>query len=511
MTKIISARKKVAHVIMMGDSLSDRGTLERRKLLGVIPMVALAGLQRYTALGRFTNGLAWSDLFSAHMINRFLIEELEEKQHKKGDMDVADRADDILTHRSKKNREATEFDEIQQKKEEHFGLRDDDIADGIISDDLKVQPFIEGSYTFDNDLYVKYQGRDFVRNYDEGGLTADDYRNSPTLNIPLCASRWILANLKQKREALLAYDAKNEVSTHHKKQTLVMEWSGGNDFITVNSRPSKEVVERVLKARIANVEALIKNGYRHFVLINLPDLSLTPRFQAKSKEEQENASRWCQYFNERLQEECQRLQKTYVHCSTNVFDVASIFNRVYHNPTAYGFAADKLTKPYTRSPDFRINKDHTSPSQGYMFWDDIHPTMDMHAILAQEISQYCEENFDFVAPKEEAVQKEVLHIAPEALKAAFITEYEKTLKSALSGWFGIFRRSRIDYKNASLVDILRHALDNQGHRTREVITKLQWIDSLGNLNLNIPALKKAKGELDRERELKSSAVGDLQL
>ena len=52
-------RKKITQLIIMGDSLSDRGTLNQRKLFGLIPMSYLSGLSSKSPRGRFTNGFLW--------------------------------------------------------------------------------------------------------------------------------------------------------------------------------------------------------------------------------------------------------------------------------------------------------------------------------------------------------------------------------------------------------------------------------------------------------------------
>lgn len=38
-------------------------------------------------------------------------------------------------------------------------------------------------YNLDNDLYVTFEGRDFIRSYDEGGLSAYDYAWKPSSSI----------------------------------------------------------------------------------------------------------------------------------------------------------------------------------------------------------------------------------------------------------------------------------------------------------------------------------------
>jgi len=487
----------ISHFIMMGDSLSDRGTLDHRYLFGIIPMAWLGGLTGKSPRGRFTNGFAWSDDISATLADEFIIHRAENKGtlgggQKKYNFNAADVSDDILTQRK-----ATDANANSDQKTH---LDTTDIADNVISD-RHFQRSIQHSYTLDNDLYVQYRGRDFVRSYDEGGLTAHDYSWIPSTSISRFFSRLILSTLGKKREALLDHDKKLEVSVTQKKQTLIIEWSGANDLITVNARPSEEEADRAISDRISNAEKLIKQGYRNFVLFNLPDLSLTPRFQNMTGEdgnrERQNAQNISKYFNDNLLIACALLQKKYSGSSVEVFDIGAVFTDIYDdtkdqtNRYPGRFELDKLKTPYTKSKDFVI-KNGLSPASGYMFWDDVHPTANMHALLADQFYKTYQNKYMFSAPKIETAKM---------LCDTFRKKYSDKFNKDVHGFFGLFRRSnlpKIDYTNPdqALAMILKHALYSGGNRTRGAITDLQWIDAKGNINVQIPALKAAKAELD---------------
>ena len=126
------------------------------------------------------------------------------------------------------------------------------------------------------------------------------------------------------RDQLLNYDKQHHISNEQKAETLIMEWSGANDLVTVNAEPSIAEADRAIAARIDNVKKLIAAGYRNFVLFNLPNLSLTPRYQALSKEAQDNAKKCTDYFNEQLKKACEQLNEDYPHCSIDPFDINTI-------------------------------------------------------------------------------------------------------------------------------------------------------------------------------------------
>jgi len=483
----------ISHFVIIGDSLSDRGTLDHRYLLGFIPMRLVAGLAGKSPRGRFTNGFTWSDDFSATIADEFIIKRAEKNnalgaQHKY-QFDNTDIADAILTHSQNSNTEPVQLDPT-------------DVADNVIAN-RQFDRTIQNSYTLDNDLYVQYRGRDFVRSYDEGGLTAHDYRGAPSYSFTRFFSRLILATLDQKREKMLEHDRQLAIPDSQKQQTLILEWSGANDLITVNARPSREEADKAIQARILNAEKLILQGYRHFVLVDLPDLSLTPRYQnmtgAEGERERQNTKAICEYFNKKLTEECAKLQAKYKDngCSIEVFAISNYFADVYQDTLDQThrypchFEKDKIKQPYTKSKDFAI-RNGLSPASGYMFWDDVHPTADLHEVLEQQLYKTYSQKYQFSAPCFET---------PKMLCYAFTRKFLELFASDVHGCFGLFRRTnvpQIDFSQptTAIVSILRHALYNNGKRTRKALTELQWIDGAGNINTQIPALKDAKDELD---------------
>lgn len=353
------------HIIFMGDSLSDRGTMNRRSLFGCIPMSVLSGLHNTSPQGRFTNGLAWSDHLAAAIANRLLLKQLANK----------------------------------------WGMLDEDISEAIITGRRDILKRIDKLYTLDDDRHVRYQGKIWLRSYCEGGLSAHNYQWVPTINPVTLFSRAILSNLAQKRSLLLQDDARYFkhpkvalCDEMNKKTTLIIEWSGANDFITVNDRPSIEIADKAIIDRMQNVKALFAAGYRNFVLFNIPDLSLTPRYQAKSVEERVNASVCCEHFNRALHDAVLAFRQAQPDCKIDIYDVYGQFSQVYQHPEKYQFSTEKLTQPYTKSKDFVEPRDGISPSSGFMFYDDLHPTADFHAQQSYHFYDFLTERYELIRP-----------------------------------------------------------------------------------------------------------------
>lgn len=358
----ISEKQVISHLVMMGDSLSDTGRMDEKELLGFIPMSRITGLKKNSPLGRFSNGYVWCDDVTATLANQFIIDSLKEK----------------------------------------YGMTSAEVADAILMGDKRVKEVIQNAYNLRDYKGVKFNGLDFVRNYAEGGSSAHSYHGALSSSPSRFFARLILSSLDKMREKLLADDKASHISNKQKAETLVTEWDGLNDLTTVNRHPSKAEADRAVKDRIKNAEVMIQHGYRNFVLINIPDLSLTPRYKEKSAAEQKNAHDVTEYFNQELAKAAKKLNDQYPVASIKIFDVNAIFNEVYHNPEKFGFDKAKLRTPYLDSKDFKLKPNSTSPSDGYLYWDKSgHPTADTHALLSKRFYEQFSPLYNFTAPKPE--------------------------------------------------------------------------------------------------------------
>lgn len=457
---------QVKNILMMGDSLSDRGTLNKTLLLGCIPMSVLGGLKGKSPNGRFTNGLVWSDHVSAKIASDFTIKRVQKKWH----------------------------------------MDDTDISDSVITHERKVMSAINDNYSLDDDNFINFYGRLWVRSYCVGGLTSHDYSWTLSSSIVRFFRRLIVSTLDEMCDKVLRYDEEHNLSYRHKAETLVVEWSGANDLITVNAKPSIDEVDKAIAARVANIKKLIGTGYRNFIVVNLPNLALTPLYQSLSKEKQDEAQACSEYFNSELVKACTQLNQDYPHCSVDAYDVNTMFEKIYHNPTPYLFDKEKLTIPYVDSEDFNDPADGISQARGYMFYDKIHPSADLHSLLASYFYDNLASKYELLEPNKTCLNKRVC-LSEETLVQCFRKHYEEQLnndKSSVAGFFGR-KSSRLDYKNANLETILKHALNDGGERTFSVLQKMGWLEKNGRLMLNEPALNTAM-DCVRPREKPSQLV-----
>ncbi|HHT0592319.1 TPA: SGNH/GDSL hydrolase family protein [Legionella anisa] len=421
-------------------------------------------------------------------------------------VDSSDIADAAIAHRYKNNAKRN----FLMKREElpKITLREssDDISDQVITDP-RYRKDIEEYYSLENGRTAQYNGQNFFANYAQGGATSYDYSwsglflsiFSPFTSIKLFFTRLMVSNLTKQVDQFLT-DIEKQEDHGEKDKTLITIFSGANDLITVNSEPTKEAANLAIQKNLENIEKLARQGYTNFVLCNLPDLSLTPRFQNKSPADRKRAQEISEYFNNQLKikyEELQeKLRKEDIDCSANLFDINAVFTKVYSDVRDNGekseyakyFDPKKLKEPYKDSADYKITPWGTSPGSKHMFWDDVHPTATMHALLMTEFYKSKEilGQYKLSAPKEQSTK----HLCD-----IFQQKYHEKLEGTWFKFLSWNKEIPIDYNvpEKALISLLRYALDKQNKQAdlvREAMTDLGWWVN-NEPNMCIPALADA--------------------
>ncbi|CAM3000762.1 lipolytic enzyme, GDSL family [Legionella steigerwaltii] len=550
-------QKEISHFVIFGDSLSDGKNMgEKVSFLG--PLARKLWL-KITTLDqspkeRFTNGYTWADSLKSTLISKFLNDDrIKKDRFGKYNLDNADIGDDILfqppyrRQRYTKEEVDAETKEVERKKrvkdrdEGHLftaerennpktdpilrryktnALRaapikkmelpkatpeeSTDVADQLITDP-RYSKYVEEYYSLDNGRVAQYNGQNFYRNYSQGGATSYDYSwkdkflslLSPFTSIKLFFTRLMVSNLSKQINQFLKDNEDEEISKDQKKKTLITVFSGANDLITVNPELTKEAAALAAQSNIDNIEKLITKGYRNFVLCNLPDLSLTPRFQGTPKENQ--AREITEHFNDQLRIKYEALKGKYRKCSIELFDTNKVFSKIYKDVHDNGknskysqyFDQSTLKEPYldyAKKHNIPITPGGVAPGNKHMFWDDVHPTATMHALLMSEFykSKQGLGKYKISAPEEQS-EKHLCDI--------FDRKYHEKLKEYSLGALSYYNELSIPYKEPekALITILRFALQDQNEDSdclREAMTDLGWWVN-GKPNMCIPALADA--------------------
>lgn len=202
-------------------------------------------------------------------------------------------------------------------------------------------------------------------NYAWGGATVSDLE----VNVP---------NLQQQLDQYLF---KNNGQA--KATTLYQVWGGSNDiFNLVKQYQTQEidiaqVQNSLLQAANQELNLLkkLKNtGAQYVVVYNLPNIGLTPEAMNQGASASAFLSQLSNAYNQQLNAGLDELStKNYNIISINV---SKLLDEVIENPIKYGF------KNATGTACGGSSLGCTENSNGYVFADGVHPTVEIHRLLA---------------------------------------------------------------------------------------------------------------------------------
>lgn len=155
----------------------------------------------------------------------------------------------------------------------------------------------------------------YFKNVAEGGATTYDYRNIKSFfkHIKGFILSFFLGNIqKQAKKVKNILDPK----------TLGIIFAGANDLVTLGYY-DEEGVARAVQGIINTIRILTnRNGktgtkyLKHLLLVGLPDISETPRFENKSKKQKDAMQKACKQYNLKLQELANEYQYVDFDCCT---------------------------------------------------------------------------------------------------------------------------------------------------------------------------------------------------
>ena len=122
---------------------------------------------------------------------------------------------------------------------------------------------------------------------------------------------------------------------------------------------------------MAAVQRLWASGARIILVMNVPDLGVTP--MAKSIGMRPQLSGLCAAYNQVLGQALYNLAEAGI--PTIRLDAFKVLREMANTPAAYGFS--NVAVPFLLAPA------GSNPDQ-FLFWDSVHPTTGAHEVLADE-------------------------------------------------------------------------------------------------------------------------------
>ena len=237
-------------------------------------------------------------------------------------------------------------------------------------------PYFEGRAS-NGPVWVEYLAdnlgfdSDSVFNYAVYGATSgrDNFNDSP-------ADGWEFPGLHDEID-LFVEDLNGGRADEN---ALYVVWTGANDFFADDFDPNRSIATAVRNTARA-VRRLHAQGARHILVINLPDLGLTPYGQ--SVEPEGILSYLTFVYNENLTQALDQL--AFVGVETIRVDAAGELQNIVDHPGEYGL---------TNVTDAYLPENIGQDPDDFLYWDSVHPTTVGHEIIAAEvaaeIAQYAE-------------------------------------------------------------------------------------------------------------------------
>lgn len=149
---------------------------------------------------------------------------------------------------------------------------------------------------------------------------------------------------------------------------LYVLWAGGNDL---RADPSAAGISSALTGLSGAIQGLYQEGARNFLVMNLPNLGLTPESQANNTVAAATAGSMA--FNYYFSGTIGALQAL-PGSSIRTLDTFALLSGIVTNPGAAGFS--NVTGACFNGVSACANPD------SYLFWDSIHPTAAGHRLIA---------------------------------------------------------------------------------------------------------------------------------
>ena len=152
---------------------------------------------------------------------------------------------------------------------------------------------------------------------------------------------------------------------------LYIIWAGGDDYLPTEGTFIPRQETDTPTTNIFNaVDSLVQEGAENILLVNLPDLAQLPLTLPLDDRERTSLTDLTLEHNQKLTTFSQNLPKN---VKLTNFDVYSLFANVIDKPADFGF--NNITEACSKTGIF-------PQCDGYLFFDEIHPTTVAHRIIA---------------------------------------------------------------------------------------------------------------------------------
>jgi phospholipase/lecithinase/hemolysin len=162
-------------------------------------------------------------------------------------------------------------------------------------------------------------------------------------------------------------------------RALYIVQAGPNDFgvaLKTGAASPAVLIANGVSNTVFAVQRLWNSGARIIMVMNVPDLGVTPMAQALGPQGPAMLTQLSAAYNQVLELSLQSLDQAGI--PTIRLDAFTVVDKMYYSPATYGFTNVTIPWLYDLNPG--------NPDQ-YLFWDQWHPTTRAHKVLADEAAQ----------------------------------------------------------------------------------------------------------------------------
>ncbi len=176
-------------------------------------------------------------------------------------------------------------------------------------------------------------------------------------------------------------------------ETLYSLLIGGNDFVNYDE-PVSTVLQGVEDALVSLISV---EGARNIVVLNLPDITAAPVFLGAKASSRSTVQARLDAYDAQLPDLLDTVRKTYPQVDLTLFDTRAVFDSILEDPKSWGFvnsAQSCLIDPsqsYSSSANMRAG----CTGYNYVFWDSLHPTTAVHAIIGSRFAAFVRAHYTF--------------------------------------------------------------------------------------------------------------------
>jgi outer membrane lipase/esterase len=168
-------------------------------------------------------------------------------------------------------------------------------------------------------------------------------------------------------------------------------WAGSYDVVTIansteTSTQQAATVQQAVNNEVQVIDGLIAHGAKDLVVMGVPDLGVTPYERARPASDAASST-LAQDYNADLGAALRQIVASGA-ASIDYVNTYALLDAAVANPAAYGFS--NVTQPVwtgglTPGSGGTLNAIGTAQN-GYLFFDDLHPTAEGHALLAAVVT-----------------------------------------------------------------------------------------------------------------------------